>query len=138
MKTYIIRGRATGATVTCAYEAGALRRVDFSEGMTAEQYRYLGQHLPYNEAALDLFKASRANFEVIEVAPDLSFAAFYNAYAYKVGKKVMAENAWKRLSQEDKAAAINYLPRYNSHLRQTGAAKAYPSSYLNNKYWENG
>lgn len=66
---------------------------------------------------------------------DLSFDTFYEQYDNKQGKKA-AENAWKRLSKEDKAKALDYISTYNNKLARSGVAKKYPATYINQKTWE--
>lgn len=83
-------------------------------------------------------KKLNANF-VIEVGePDLSFDAFWNAYAHKIGKKKMAENSWNKLSKADKIKALMAIKDYNRYLsRKPGIEKAHATTYLNQEYYNN-
>src|SRR5437016_1542470 len=72
---------------------------------------------------------------LVEIKPDLSFTAFWNKYAYKIGKMHKAEEYWNKLSEKNKNLAMNYIDRLDSHLAIKGTAKPYPTSYLNGQYW---
>lgn len=80
----------------------------------------------------------RKNFEITVGEPDLSFEAFWNAYANKVGKKKMAENTWKKLSKANKIKALMGIKKYDNNLRlHPGVQKAHASTYLNQEYFNN-
>jgi len=79
----------------------------------------------------------KKNFEITVGEPDLSFEAFWDAYDKKRGKKKMAENTWNKMSKAKRIKAMLYLKRYNDQLRIDNVAKAYPSTYLNQEYYEN-
>lgn len=77
------------------------------------------------------------NVRISELKQDLSFEAFYNAYAYKVSKRSTAENAWKKLPDPEKAKAIAYIPVYDRFLGEKKINKKYPETYLNSEMWNN-
>ena len=83
-------------------------------------------------------KNLRKNFEITVGEPDLSFEAFWNAYANKVGKKKMAENSWNKLSKGNKIKALMSIKKYDNNLRlHPGIQKAHASTYLNQEYYDN-
>jgi len=90
---------------------------------------------PYKEVEIGHFKAIK-NFTVTVGEFNLAFEMFWNAYKYKV-KKVLAEKAWEKLSDDDKIRAIAGIRHYDAFLfRKRGQDKAYPSTYLAQRYWE--
>ena len=90
---------------------------------------------PYKETGIGNFRAIK-NFTVTEGEFNLVFEMFWNAYKYNV-KKVLAEKAWEKLSDDDKIRAIAGIRHYDGFLfRKRGQDKAYPSTYLAQRYWE--
>jgi hypothetical protein len=87
----------------------------------------------------DLYKVSKHNkIPLVEILPDLSFQAFWDSYNYKDGgSKKRANGLWEKISAKDRALAIGYLPKYDKFLAKKNIEKAYASTYLNNRYWEN-
>lgn len=80
----------------------------------------------------------KKSFEILKGEIDLSFESFWNTYNYKHGKKMQTQKIWAKLSKKDKINAIIGISKYENHLREyNGQAKAYPSTYLNQRYWEN-
>ncbi|MEZ5195087.1 MAG: hypothetical protein R2764_01410 [Bacteroidales bacterium] len=76
-------------------------------------------------------------FVIKKVAPDLSFEAFWEAYAYKVGKKERAQKLWEGLSDPDKALALSACPKYRYYLStKTNMEQAYAETWLRNRRFE--
>lgn len=75
---------------------------------------------------------------VTRIIDDISFDAFWNAYNYKEGgSKKKAEAAYNKLSDADKSAAINYIPKYRRIKAKETTALAYATTYLNGQLWNN-
>jgi hypothetical protein len=67
---------------------------------------------------------------------DLSFDAFWEAFAYKVSRKD-AEKAWRGLGENDKANAIAGIKRYNYYLQtHKSIERLHPATYLNKRRFE--
>ena len=69
----------------------------------------------------------------------MGFQLFHDAYGEAYGAKVdriAAERAWKRLSDEDRRAAIAGIGRYRDYCLGKGIAMKYPSGYLSLHRWE--
>jgi len=67
---------------------------------------------------------------------DLSFDAFWEAYAYKVSRKD-AEKAWRGLVENDKVNAIDGIKRYNYYLQtHKSIERLHPATYLNKRRFE--
>ena len=104
------------------------------------KFLFLEQKFPVKEAEMKevWMNAKKSEFEIIVGEPDLSFEAFWNAYANKIGKKKMAENTWNKLSKANRIKALVGIKRYENNLRLTpGVQKAHPSTYLNQEYYNN-
>ncbi len=86
------------------------------------------------EDLLDCYSKPNMTRLITEIFPDLSFDAFFDAYKHKLDRK-RAEDVWNKLSERDKAAAINYIAIYEKERVSTGAAKLYPKTYLKDKVW---
>lgn len=140
-RTYLLIGKTLGITMEFKYDLnGHLTNFKILEGeLNESQEAWLFSHrFPYQEKKMDIMKTVDY-FEVTESDPDLSFDAFWTAYGYKLGKKVQAQNAWNRLSKGERIAALAGIKPYDNYLKRHngGIAKAYPASYLNQRYWEN-
>lgn len=77
--------------------------------------------------------------EAEEVEP-YPFERFWNLYNFKHDKQP-AKKAWSRLSNKDRTAVIESIPKYLAfleHQRATGfnQNQAYAASYLNKRRWE--
>lgn len=135
-KKYILQPRSnTSVSVVFEFDLnGFLIMFKLTGNFNDQQHRWLLINIPTRQEMIKHFDGKL--FRVKEVPIDLSFDAFWKAYNYKVGKKVMAENLWKRMSEEERIKAMTYIARYDQEIRQSGVQKAYPTTYLNQKYYE--
>ncbi|MDD2962548.1 MAG: hypothetical protein PHQ65_12005 [Bacteroidales bacterium] len=86
------------------------------------------------------FKAwmQNKNFVVQEVPQDLSFEAFWLRYNYKVGKKERAKKLWQSMTDDEHAAALLSIKKYNAYLiNHPTIERAYPETWLSQRRWEN-
>ena len=142
--TYNVKSRQDGFVWQFKYHLnGALysfKVLDSQLSVKQRTWLFGRNNFPCTEADMKevWMKKMNANF-VIEVGePDLSFDAFWNAYAHKIGKKKMAENSWNKLSKADKIKALMAIKDYNRYLsRKPGIEKAHATTYLNQEYWKN-
>jgi len=136
--TYTVTGTNTNIVWQFKYRLnGLLYQFKLIEGQLDEKqtnWLFIKGKFPYTEKQIQGWKAIK-NFKIEVGKPDLSFDAFWESYNHKI-KKSMSETAWKRLSQKDQMSAIAYIPTYDKYLHRKHVAKAAPSSYLNQKYWE--
>lgn len=107
-----------------------------AEELTNKQIAWLfSRHFPYKEPQVNNLRSIK-QFTVTEGEFKLEFEMFWQAYKHKV-KRVMAEKIWKKLSPDDKIKAIAGIKHYDAFLfRKRNQDKAYPSTYLNQRYWE--
>ncbi len=76
-------------------------------------------------------------FRLADVPADLSFKAFWDAYAHKVGNKGKVEKLWERLGEADRVAALAGIPRYDSFLAtKPSMERAFPETWVRNRRWE--
>ncbi len=133
------KAKKDGATAVFEYnEKGLLKSVTFCK-MSQAQMIWVGERLPQHVSVLKLWKEKFAKlFTFSEVAEDLSFDSFWNRYAYKVGNKTQAKKLWEKLKDEEKTAVMKSIAKYENFLRNhPGQAKAYPTTFLNQRRWEN-
>lgn len=107
-----------------------------AEELNEKQIAWLfSRHFPYRESQINNLRAIK-QFTVTEGEFNLTFEMFWIAFKYKV-KRVLAEKAWEKLSDDDKIKAIAGIRHYDAFLfRKRNQDKAYPSTYLNQRYWE--
>ncbi|WP_238783738.1 hypothetical protein [Blattabacterium cuenoti] len=136
-KKYIFRSSLFSGEIVFKYDLnGALREIIFPEKLSFSHYIWIGRFLPYNESIISKMKSTRASFSIEEIPIDLSFNRFWIDYQYKVGKKKMAESIWNRMSLSDRIKALSYIPKYLDHIKRTGHDQAYPTTYLNQRYFD--
>jgi len=138
-KKYILTSDHFTGEVTFEYNLkGFLKAVKVGEvkGMSKSIFDWLWANLPTSTQMIEEYKKTAGNFKISEVPVDLSFERFWSEYNNKVGKKKMTENAWNKLSQKDKIAALLYIEKLRRTKRQDGTQMPYPSTYINQKYWE--
>lgn len=137
--TYTVKATNHPIVWVFAYDlTGMLVRFEVLDGQLSQQqaqWLFQPHHFPWHESRLQpWFKNKKVTIETGE--PDLSFDAFYNAYGYKI-KKVVAQRSWNRLSRADRMNALTGIRSYDNHLkRHPNKQKANPSTYLNQRYWE--
>ena len=136
--TYTVTGENSNIVWQFKYRLnGLLFQFKLLEGELDEKqikWLFVKANFPYNESQIKGWKTIK-EFKIEIGKPDLSFNAFWETYNQKV-KKVMSEKAWKRLSQKDQMAAIAYVKTYDKYLSRKHVAKAAPSTYINQRYWE--
>jgi hypothetical protein len=138
-KKYILTSELFNGSIIFKFSLkGYLSEVKF-EGITKMSmiiFDWLWANLPTKIETMENYRKRAENFTITEVPEDLSFARFWTEYGQKVGKKTMTETAWKKLSQKDKVAALLYIARLRNQKKLDGTQMPYPSTYLNQKYWE--
>jgi len=87
-------------------------------------------------------KAMRAHpyitvFKVEKVGTDLTFKAFWEAYAYKVGNKKRAEKLWGALTEPERAQAMAAAVKYKRWLSTRNQDQAYAETWLKQRRFEN-
>lgn len=83
--------------------------------------------------------AKSRSMALMEVPKDVSFKVFWDAYNYKeAGDKKDAEKKWNLLDDTEKVNALLYIKKYNAHQLNSGVARLYAKTYINQKRWSNG
>lgn len=140
MNKYIITiKKTTTATAVAGYEDGVCRLVSIeTPGLTPEQAGWILRTVPAAEADLAGLELAFP-FLKVEVQPqDLSFNAFWEAYAYKVGKRERAMKLWASMSDADKVKCLRSIPKYNQWLStKFNMERLYPETYLHQARYNN-
>lgn len=140
LTTYRATGKEIGLVFLFKYDLnGHLREFKIEDGeLNGNQMKWLfsGSNFPASESIMktvwmveDKYKKV---FKVEKSIADLSFEAFWNLWGLKI-KKEHSEKAWNKLSEADKIKCFLSLKKYESHLKQTGQAKAHLVTWLNQK-----
>lgn len=139
--TYTVKGTKVPVFWTFKYDLnGVLISFKNESGpLTLAQASWLFQdgNFPHTEEMIKEIwsKNYKKHFEIVVGEPDLSFSTFWKLYKLPV-KKVLAARAWERLSKADRRNAIAHIPIYDKFLQRKHIAKAHPSTYINQRYWE--
>jgi len=94
------------------------------------------KHCPAEEANLIKF-CKAVKFRMSNTQTDLSFLAFWNAFAHKVDKKKQVEKLWSALTDVEKQAVFACIPSYHRFVKIMNQNSAYPGTWLRNRMWEN-
>lgn len=136
--TYTVSGTQTSGIIwKFTYNLdGLLSKFEFLEGdMTPVMIQWLFQkgYFPFKEEMIETFK-QRKDLTVEIGDPDLSFDRFWNTYAKKQ-KKIVTEKLWKKLSDQNRLAAINGIKKYKTICRMNNHGQALPDTYLSQQRW---
>ncbi len=135
---YILKSPALKGELIFTYdENGIIKEFIKAADLTDKQLAWLNHHFPVTmELLKQQIKGTKST--LTKVDPDLSFDAFWGAYAHKVGNKRRAKRLWDDLSKEDRIKALAYIKKYNRFLANNpGISKLYPETYLNQQRWNN-
>ena len=137
MRKYRITTVTDPVTTTVTYINNDLVMVEVPAEMAAVRK---SKFLAVVPVTLDEFKSwmQNKNFVVQEVPQDLSFEAFWTRYNYKVGKKERAKKLWQSMTDDEHAAALLSIQKYNAYLiNHPTLERAYPETWLSQRRWEN-
>ena len=74
---------------------------------------------------------------ILESDVTIEFGAFWSRYGKKINK-ARCVPLWSKLSETDKAKAIQGIAQYDRYLKMVDwRSKADPEKYLRDRYWEN-
>lgn len=141
---YRAKGKEIGLVFLFKYDLnGHLKQFEIVEGeLNGKQMKWLfsENNFPANESIMKAIwmkdKKYIQVFDIEKSVPDTSFEVFWNLYDHKV-KRVLAEKIYEKLNEADKMKAISSIKPYNNYLqRRPGIQKAHPSTYLNQRYYE--
>lgn len=133
MKTVIMESKAFAGNLTFTFHGNVLVRFENNADLKTTHLNQLNKNFPTTLEKMEEFmRAVQSETTFTYTEEELTFDMFWKAYGNKLNK-VVAEKAWKKLSQEDKIKAYCYVPKYkkdkgNSYL-------LYASTYLNSGDW---
>ena len=118
------------------YTNGLLTYFECAAEMQETGYRWILDHFPLNPGILK--KMADAIPGKMEVVPeDLSFDAFWEAYAKKVNR-IRCEPLWKKMSEADRIECLQSIKPYDGYLkRMSNRAKLDPENYLKKESYRN-
>lgn len=79
--------------------------------------------------------AKEKNVKYVEVAREVTFEMFWQRYDYKDCGRKKCEEAWNKLTQEERVKAYDYVNTFKNKVKTAGTGIPYPTSYLNQKRW---
>ncbi len=113
-------------------EISATRREAGSLGGSAKQTKAIAKQNVAN-------RSKRNDTNVSKKEINIAFDAFWDLYGKKVGSKSKTTIMWEKLSDDERSIIIEKIPAYLSTLNPDdhGKWQVYPSTYLNERRWEN-
>lgn len=129
---YLIPGTMSDGKTIVAYDAnGKLCEVQVMDMPSDEAREWVFRHIPLEESRLkEWVKIKNMKVTVLNV----TFDEFWNAYAYKEGKKD-AQRAWDRLSVANRQLAYDGIQKYQARCRMDRKHLMYPATYLRAERW---
>jgi hypothetical protein len=131
MAKHTITSKKTGNVVEVEYnDDGVLCAVFYHAPITDIAVQWMQQYIPIREPQLMQFYPDRFRIEV--VLDEVSFEAFWNAYAEKRGRQ-NAEKQWSKLTMSERGAAIRNIKKYKAYCAQISRHVKDPERYLSQK-----
>lgn len=133
MKIYELHSDAFGCKV----------RLSYNDSGVLMNYEVMNPELNQVAAkAIKLFITEEYFKEIVkelglkytEIDRAITFDIFWKRYAYTPDKK-LAIDAWAKLSKEEQVLAYDFIPRYDTQLKQSGFNRKYAVRYLKDKPW---
>lgn len=142
MKKYTVKIDSTDVLEVCYDSDGDLFGVQFDASTNAIQRNWFLSLLGVRyEGLLNIqqrVKEKGLKCEIIEIPKDLSFETFWEAYAYKVGKKERVKKKWEAMAEVERTKALAYIKKYNHFLAERPhMERKYAETYLNCAEWNN-
>lgn len=141
VNTYTVKSKQSAVLWQFKYDLkGNLKAFEILEGQLTQrqkQWLFMAGNFPITEEVMQKvwLKDLKANFEIVQDAANLDFDTFWESYNHKV-KKTMSQKGWAKLSKRDRIDALAHIPVYDKYLARKHVAKAAPSTYINQRYWE--
>lgn len=138
MKKFLVTHKKNGKTLLFTYNLnGFLVAFKTDLNINDATVNYFNTTFPFKISQLDHFKTSEI-FRVEELQQDLSFAAFWQTYGYKVGNKPRSEKLWNALPEVEQLKALSYIKKLDNFLLlNPSIQKLYPETYLAQKRFNN-
>ena len=102
----------------------------------AEIPAMIGYQCGQEVAAFNHWKAVGCEIKIVSTI-DVSFEAFWNTYAYKVGNKSRVQKKWNLLPEKERILAIGAIARYKRFAESKRIERVYPETYIDQHRWEN-
>ena len=135
MKEYIFYSPKFEGEIHFSYnEDGYLCKFEIKAKLNEKQFIWLIAKFPFFFLDMNKLKTNK-NISIKEVEPDLSFERFWSEYGHKVGKLKMTKNIWDKMPSAHKIIIFEHIPIYKAQCIRNSANMAYPSTYLNQEYW---
>jgi hypothetical protein len=90
---------------------------------------------PLSEGGIKTLEIPNVTMQL--VPEDLTFERFWEEYGFKMGNKAKTERQYNELKEEEKVAIFKAIPKYLYWLSCGTVAQAMPSTWLNQRRWEN-
>jgi hypothetical protein len=140
MKKYIIRKDQTDL-IEIEYNPDSIVPVSMKiiSELKPDQRKWLFIQLANEDIkTVAQWMGSKGKVEIVEVPTDLSFEVFWEAYAYKVGKKERVKKKWEAMPEGERTKALAHIKKYNHFLSERPhMERKYAETYLNCAEWNN-
>jgi len=130
IKKYQYFSKGFNSNVVLWYRDGLLLKVEVENPLPENVKDPKSYYINHEENFLKMCRAHKIQYT--EMEREISFEMFWDRYGYKVDKEP-ARKSWLKLSPTEQIQAYDFIPTYESQLKQSQLAKKYPVTYLNKK-----
>lgn len=136
MKTYLVTHKKTLRTFLFKFSLkGVILEFKANFVMTLAMIDQFKEMFPFSEKEIE--KIPKDIFRIDLIDDGLSFTTFWKKYKWPHGNKKQAEKLFNELEDVEQAKAIRYIDTYNNFLKLNNITKAYATTYLNQKRFNN-
>lgn len=147
-RDYIITGKGLSGSIVFKYNLeGVLAAFENNAELNDEQIKWFATHVPFTEEMVQPFIDSARGKLVARMHNyNLDFETFWEQYGNKKGSKEQARKLWdgekvtenkRPVTEADRMAIFMILPRLNYHYQMNKKELPYPTTFLNQRRWEN-
>lgn len=136
---YILTNKKLAGKILFEFTSKGLLKsfiIEEEDDVDGKLVKWFLNYMPLHEKAMTAHPYTTV-FDVEKVAADLSFKAFWNTYAYKVGNKKRAEKLWAALTEPERAQAMAAAVNYKRWLSTRSQEQAYAETWLKQRRFEN-
>lgn len=130
MQEYLFTSAMFSGSIMFTYdEQGRLVKYENNAILNEKQWLFLSDNMPFLDDQMQKLAGTTGKIEEIT---DLTFERFWKTYNYKKDR-ASAERFWHKLSNVEKARAIQHAKRYRHDCIMQNRDMVYAVRYLKNK-----
>ncbi len=136
MKKYLLTSSKFEGEIELMYNTeGFLIFYHYRAKMTTVQFTHFLENMPIGLANLKYMGSKSESLKIEELPVEITFDAFYDAYALKRNAK-RAKEVWDKMSAKNRYEAFVFINKYKARTKNDNVAMRYPDTYLSKETWK--